>query len=162
MPNSVKSLGNRDQISKFAGEQRIVTNGVTVNDGDFVSLASGQLILGVAGAKLYGLVRGGEVTNLVSRTYRTPTTVGDGVKQVLIEYINGQRYDMPVSAALASDAEGKYYSLTGGTGAQQIDNASKSATVGQFLCVKRVADSTGAFTRGVFVPAGTQAGTTPV
>lgn len=159
---AVISKGSRDQTSKFAGEQRIVTSGVTVNDGDFVSLASGALTLLVTGAKVYGLVRGGEVTNLVSRVYRAPTTVGDGTKQVLIEFVNGMRYQIPVSAALASDAEGKFYSITGGTGAQQIDNTSKSATIGQFICIKRVADSTGAFTQGIFAVAAPQTGTTPV
>lgn len=162
MANSTLSIGSQSQVSKFAGEERIVTSGVTLNDGDFTSLASGALILAVTGAKLYGVVRGGESSSLVSRTYRAPTIVGDGTKTCLIEFVNGQRFNLPVSAALASDAEGKYYSITGATNAQQVDNTSKSATIGQFICLKRIADSTGAFTRGIFMIAAPQTGTTPV
>lgn len=156
-----RSMGSRGQTSRFAGEQRIVTSGVTVNDGDFVNLVSGQVTPATATTRIHGVVRGGEVTNLVSRTYRAPTTVGDGVKQVLIEFPDEMRYQLPVSAALAADAEGKYYLLTGATGAQQIDNTTKSATVGQFICLQRIADSTGAFTQGVFAVGSPQARTLP-
>ena len=81
------------------------------------------------------------------------TTTGDasGTKKVLVQLVEDQLFDLPVSAALASDAEGSYYSLTGGTGVQTVDNTTKSATAGQLLCVKRVADSAGNFTRGQFV-----------
>lgn len=157
---SAIASSSRAQTSKFADEERIVTSGVTVNDGDLVSLASGQLILATSSTKIYGVVRGGENSNLVSRTYRAPTVVGDGVKTVLTELVEGYKYKIPTSAALASDAEGKYYLITGGTGAQTVDNTTKSATVGQLLCLRRVADSTGAFTSGIFVVASPQSGTT--
>lgn len=161
MANSTQSIGSHTQTSKFASEDRIVKNAVTLNDGDFVSLENELAILLVAGAKVYGTVRGGESSNLVSRTYRAPTTVGDGTKKVNVELVNGQRYNLPVSAALASDAAGKYYSITGATNAQVIDNTSKSATVGQFLCLRRVANASGTYDRGIFIVAAPQTGTTP-
>lgn len=157
---SAIATSSRTQTSKFSDEERIVTSGVTVNDGDLVTLVSGAVSLATASTKLYGVVRGGENSNLVSRTYRAPTTVGDGTKTVLVELVEGYKYKMPVSAALASDAEGKYYLITGGTGAQTVDNTTKSATVGQLLCVKRVADSTGAYLFGIFVVATPQSATT--
>lgn len=157
---SAVAVSSRNQTSKFAQEERIVTSGVTVNDGDLVSIASGQIILATASTKPYGVVRGGQNDNLVSRNFRAATTVGDGTKTVLIELVEGQKYNLPTSAALASDAEGKYYLMTGGTGVQKVDNTTKSATVGQFLCLRRVADSTGAFNNGIFVVAAPQSATT--
>ena len=151
---AIKALGNRQGVTQYNSEERPVTNSVTVTDGDFVKLASGAVTNATIGTgKLYGVVQGGPNDDLVSRTYRAMTTTGDagGTKKVLVQLVEDQLFDLPVSAALASDAEGSYYSLTGGTGVQTVDNTTKSATAGQLLCVKRVADSAGNFTRGQFV-----------
>lgn len=53
--------------------------------------------------------------------------------------------------------------LLGGSGGQMIDNTSKSATVGTFLCVERVATNAAGtlFRKGVFVVAALQSATTP-
>ncbi len=152
----MRSLGNREGVTKFTSEERPVTNSVTVTDGDFVKLASGRVTNASIGTgKLYGLVQGGENSNLVSRNYRTPTTTGDtnGTKTVLVQLVEDQIYELPVSAALAADAEGSYYNLTGSTGAQTVDNASKSATTGQLLCLKRVANAAGSYVIGHFTVA---------
>lgn len=148
--STVLSKGSRNQTSKFAQEDRIVTSGVTLNDGDFVAVASDQWVLATAAIQIHGVIRGGQSDNLVSKNYRAPTIVGDGTKKASAELVEGQRFQLTASAALASDAAGKYYCLTGATGAQQVDNTTKSATVGQLLCLRRVADSTGAFTLGIF------------
>ena len=151
---AVKALGNRQGETKFTSEERAVTNSVTVTDGDFVKLASGRVTNASIGTgKLYGFVLGGSNDDLTSRVYRAMTTTGDagGTKTVLVQLVEDQLFELPVSAALASDAEGSYYSLTGSTGAQTVDNTTKSATAGQLLCVKRVADASGNFTRGQFV-----------
>lgn len=151
---AIKALGNRTGVTKFTSAQRAVVNSVTVTDGDFVKLTSGRVTSASIGTgKLYGVVQGGPASDLTSRVYRNMTSVGDaaGTVEVLCQLVEDNAFDLPVSAALASDAEGSYYNLTGGTGAQTVDNASKSATAGQLLCIKRVADASGNFTRGVFV-----------
>ena len=60
-----------------------------------------------------------------------------------------------MDASLAADAEGSYYNLSGNTGAQVVANASKSATVGQLLCIERIATNLAGteFKKGVFVVA---------
>lgn len=165
MANSVKHLGQRNGHIQPTTEERAVTNASTVYDGDFVEMASGRVAATDGSGKLYGVVLGGSNDNLVSRNYRTPSTVGDagGTKKVLVELCEGQRYELPVDASLASDAEGSYYNLTGAAGSQTVQNASKSATVGQLLCVKRVATNAAEteFTRGIFVVAAPQSATTP-
>ena len=151
---AIKALGNRQGVTQYNSEERPVTNSVTVTDGDFVKLSSGRVTNATIGTgKLYGVVTGGSNDDLTSRVYRAMTTTGDsgGTKTVLVQLVEDQAFELPVSAALASDAEGSYYSLTGSTGAQTVDNTSKSATAGQLLCVKRVADSAGAYTKGQFI-----------
>lgn len=153
---SAENIGHRQGLSNFATEQRPVTNSVTVTDGDFVKLAQGGRVTNatIGSGRLHGVVRGSDTVDLVSRTFRN-TTAGnsDGTTEVLVELVEGQRYKLPVSAALATDAEGSYYNLTGSTGAQQVDNTTKSATAGQLLCLKRVANAAGAYLFGIFTVA---------
>lgn len=161
----MRSLGNRQGVTKFTSQERPVTNSVTVTDGDFVKLASGAVTNASIGTgKLYGVVEGGSNDDLVSRNYRAMTTTGNagGTKTVLVQLVEDQIFELPVSAALAADAEGSYYNLTGSTGAQTVDNATKSATVGQLLCVKRVANAAGSYVIGHFIVAAPQSATTPV
>lgn len=151
---AIKALGNRQGVTKFTSEERAVVNSVTVTDGDFVKLTSGRVTNASIGTgKLYAVVQGGAASDLTSRVYRNMTATGDAAGTVtsLVQLVEDNIFELPVSAALASDAEGSYYSLTGSTGAQQVDNTTKSATAGQLLCIKRVADSAGNFTRGQFV-----------
>lgn len=154
MANSVKHLGQRSGLIQPTTEERAVTNSSTVYDGDFVELASGRVAATDGSGKLYGVVLGGSNDDLVSRNYRTPSTTGDsgGTKKVLVELCEGQRYELPVGASLASDAEGSYYNLTGSAGSQTVNNSSKSATVGQLLCVKRIPTNAAGteFKRGIF------------
>lgn len=153
---AIKAKGARSGVTKYTSEERPVTNSVTVTDGDFVKLASGAVTNASIGTgKLYGVVTGGPNDNLVSRNYRAMTTTGNagGTAKVLVQLVEDQIFELPVSAALASDAEGSYYNLTGSTGAQQVDNTSKSAATGQLLCIKRVANAAGSYVFGQFVVA---------
>lgn len=159
---SARNLGTLDGPIQFQTVQKPVADGVTVTDGDFVKLVGGRVTNASIGTgKLFGDVQGGETADLSSsRSYRnTATGDTDGTKEVLVTVAGENRYELPVSAALAADAEGSYYNLSGNTGAQVVANASKSATVGQLLCMQRVQDANGAYTRGVFVVAANQAET---
>ena len=152
-----RNLGKATGATNFATVEKPVANGVTVTDGDFVKLASGRVTNATIGTgRLLGTVNGSDSTNLDSPSYRN-TTVGDadGTTTVLVELATDNRYELPVSASLAADAEGSYYNLQGNTGAQEVANASKSATVGQLLCIERIATNLAGteFKKGVFVVA---------
>lgn len=140
---TARSVGSKQgQANGFATEERVVANGVTVTDGDFVKLLQGGTVTTatIGTGKLYGVAQGAGSANLTGRSYKTAAVgVADGSVTTLLELVDGMRYEIPVSASLASDAEGSYYNLTGATGAQTVDNTSKSATVGQLICRKRVA-----------------------
>lgn len=157
MANSVKHLGQRSGLIQSTTEERPVTNSSTVADGDFVELASGRVAATDGTGRLYGVVKGGSNDDLVSRNYRTPSTTGNasGSKKVLVELCEGQRYELPVSASLASDAEGSYYDIGGSQGSQVVNNATKSATEGQLQCIERIPTNAAGteFERGVFVVA---------
>jgi hypothetical protein len=142
-------------LIQFTTEERPVTDSETVTDGDFVSLQQGGTVEAAANTeKLYGVVNGGSNSDLVSRNYREPETTGDsaGDAKVLVELAEEARFEIDVDADLASDAEGSYYTITGATGAQTVANASKSATVGQLLCLKRIPTNAAEteFQRGLF------------
>lgn len=150
---SARNMGHRQGLSNFATEQRIVANGVTVTDGDFVKLVQGGTITNatIGTGKLHGVVDGTDVNTLTGRTFRN-TAVGNagGTVEVLVELANDCRYLLPVDTALGATAEGSYFTLTGATGVQKVANASLSATAGQLMCVRRVADATGAYLLGIF------------
>ncbi len=164
---NVVRLGSRKGLIQPTTEERAVADGVTVTESDFVKLAQGGRVTGasIGSGKLYGIVAGGSNDDLVSRNYRTPATLGDtaGTKKVLVELIEGERFELPVSATLASDAEGSYYNLTGATGAQTVDNTSKSATVGQLRCLERIPTNAAGteFLRGIFEVSAPSSLTTP-
>lgn len=163
---NVVRLGNRKGLIQPTTEERAVTNAAKVTESDFVELAQGGRVGPTDGSgKLYGIVAGGSNDDLVSRNHRTPEVTGDanGTKKVLVELVEGERYELPVNASLASDAEGSYYNLTGATGAQLVANASKSATVGQLLCLKRIPTNAAGteFTRGIFTVAAVQSAAAP-
>lgn len=158
MANSVRHMGQRSALIQPTTEERAVVNSSTVADGDFVELAQGGRVAATDGTgRIYGVVLGGENSNLVSRTYRTPSVTGDsgGTKKVLVELCEGQRYELPVSASLASDAEGSYYDIGGSQGSQVVNNSTKSATEGQLQCIKRIPTNAAEtqFARGVFIVA---------
>lgn len=112
MPTRI--YGSRRNVQEFATEERSVTSGVTVRDGDLVVLASGAVTnTSLSTSKLYGMVTGGENDDLVSRNYRDPKTLGvaNGSATVLVTLIEDMKLEIPVNGSLASDAEGDYYNL---------------------------------------------------
>jgi len=118
---AVRTVRSHAEITTFAGDEKPVTSGVTVGDGDFVVLASGAVTNPGTGA-IYGKVNGGPSDNLVSRTYRNPVATGiaDLSRTVLVEFVNDVEFDIDVNGQLASDAEGKYYNLANGGGAGSV------------------------------------------
>ena len=150
-----RNLGKATGATNFATVEKPVADGVTVTDGDFVKLVAGEVTSANIGTgRLLGTVNGSNTADLVSQSYRN-TTVGDtdNPATVLVELATDNRYELPVSSSLAADAEGSYYNLQGATGNQSVNNASKSATVGQLLCIERIATNTAGteFRKGVFV-----------
>lgn len=108
-------IGVRTAENQFATEERPVASGVTVSDGDLVGIAAGGAVTNatLSAVKLYGCVQGGPNTDLVSRNYRTPKTLGvaDGSVKVLVAMAKDMQFEIPVNGSLASDAEGSYYKL---------------------------------------------------
>ena len=152
-----RNLGKATGATNFATVEKPVASSVTVTDGDFVKLASGRVTNASIGTgRLLGTVNGSDSTNLDSPSYRNQTVGNsDGTTTVLVELATDNRYELAVSASLAADAEGSYYNLSGNTGAQVVDNASKDASVGQLLCIERIATNAAGdeFRKGVFVVA---------
>lgn len=118
---SVRTVRSHAHDTKFAGDERPVTSGVTVGDGDFVTLASGA-VTNPGTSAIYGKVNGGPNDNLVSRNYRAPIATGlsDLSRTVLVEYVDGEEFDIDVNGQLAADAEGKYYNLANGGAAASV------------------------------------------
>ncbi len=120
-----KILGRVDGNTNYATQALAVTNGVTINAGDFVYWASGLITnASVAGARLVGMA--------------LETVVGTGTNTALIcidplmRYLLKQDND---SATFASTDVGRNFDLIGATGAQLVDTSSASTT-GQLLCTE--------------------------
>lgn len=148
-------VGSRSGVIKFTSEERPVANGVTVTDGDLVKIASGCVSSDTVTGKIYGIVTGGSSDDLVSRNYRAPATVGNatGTKKVLVQLVEDQIFEMTADASLDAASVGQYFLITGATGAQVVDESSQSATVGQVLCVNRIATNAAGteFLKGQFI-----------
>lgn len=127
---AVKTIRSHANELRSAGDEKPVANGVTVGDGDFVTLSSGA-VTNPGTSALYGKVNGGPSDNLVSRTYRAPVSTGDssGNRKVLVEFVDGNEYEIDVNGQLASDAEGKYYNLANGGGAASMLITTDGTTV---------------------------------
>lgn len=127
----IRNLGQRNGLIQPTTEERAVTSGVTVTDGDLVKLAQGGRVTNgsMASGKIHGMVNGGPSDDLVSRNYRQPETTGDsdGTKTVLVEGIEGCRLEIPVNGSLASDAEGSYYLLVGNSSVLLTSNGTSPA-----------------------------------
>lgn len=156
-------LGNQEGLSHAVSRQLPVTSGVTVTDGDFV-YQSGNAVTNasIAGKRLMGTVQGGNAGTLV-RSGFTNTTVGDGTDKnaVLVNVEKDGRYLLKMAGtgagSFSATDEGSYFNLTGSTGAQTADYATKSATTGQLLLVKYNPGIRGSdATYGIFVIAQNQ------
>ena len=128
MAVQVQLLGRTDGNTNFSVYSFTITNGVTVNKGDFVYFdGSGRITNSSIGGAL-----------LVGNAMETATGTAGTVKaKVCIDpemrYLLDNDQD---SATFAVTDVGKYFDLIGATGAQLVDTSSGSATTGQLLCLE--------------------------
>lgn len=125
---SRKILGNVEGGSNFAQYGFVVANGVTVTAGDFVYLTSGKL----SSATITGDSR---PLGMVTET-ATGNAAGTVTANVAID--DSLRYLLQSDGSGTFDATspGKYFDLTGATGAQKVLGSSSSATTGVLLCLE--------------------------
>lgn len=126
------AVGRIDGHTNYASADFVVASGITVTAGDFVYLSGGAITNAtVEGARLLGMVEGGSANPV------TGTATGTVTATVCID--RNMRYLLKSDAAIASVSNGisadvgKYYDLTGASGAQIIDYDTGGTTVGQFL-----------------------------
>lgn len=99
----------------------------------------------------------GTVVNpLVTATTKTSTTL---VLEAIDQTADGSGYALSETSAQLSFDQAF---LAGGTGRQTVDNLTKSATVGQLICLKRIATNAAGtvFLKGIFAVAAPQTATT--
>ncbi|HET8708943.1 MAG TPA: hypothetical protein VFL85_01540 [Candidatus Saccharimonadales bacterium] len=129
-----------------------VADGVTVNSGDFVYLASGRVTNAtVAGKTLLGMVVGkntdpSDVTDTTASTGNTAGTV-----KVLVNVEPNAKFVVTndnVGTTFAASHVGQCFDLTGSTDAQLVDT-STAGTTGQLECIGFGFD--GDNTKGVYI-----------
>lgn len=119
-----------------------VANGVTVNDGDLVYLASGRVTsASIASAvDILGMVQGGQ-SNDPSNVGTTFAATGDstGITKVLVTVEPNAKFVMKndnIGTTFAASHVGQFFALIGSTGAQLVDTSTVSATSGTVECVQ--------------------------
>jgi len=102
----------------------VVKANTTITQGDFVSVDSTGYAIPSTSGRIWG-VAAGTVVQGATATLTVKVTV-DPMNVYLV----------PVSGtALTQASVGEYFTLTGGTGAQQITSSSASSTTGQVYCI---------------------------
>lgn len=111
-------LGRVDGHTNFATLEFIVTNGVTVNEGDFVKLSSGRLTNASMGAaKPIGMC--------------LATVVGDGTKTALVNVDPNMRYLIKTAGSnFVNTTIGQFYDLSTAT---TIDQTSAATSTKAFI-----------------------------
>ncbi len=136
-------IGREDGNSNSAAREVPVADGVTVTSGDFVTLVNGRATAAsIAKKRLLGVVMGGD-TRKIARSQRVANTgiktaTGNtaGTVKVLVNQEPSAKYLLKFATGTASAAdEGKYFNLTGATGAQTVTNTAV-ADLGQLILVK--------------------------
>lgn len=125
---SRKILGNVDGGSNFAQYSFPVASAVTVTAGDLVYFSNGR----ITSATITGDSR---PIGMVTET-ATGNSAGTVVASVVID--DAVRYLLQSDGSGTFDATsvGKYFDLTGATGAQKVLGSSSSATTGVLLCLE--------------------------
>lgn len=114
----IRPLGS--VFGHFNGVTEDFLAGATITNGDFLSFdGSGNVIPATTG-RIIGTAQSDAVST--------------GTVKVLIAPYS--KYLVQASAALTAAQVGSYVPLTGGTGAQKLNQASVSATNGQFLILQ--------------------------
>lgn len=126
---SKKILGNVAGGTNFAQYGFPVASGVTVTQGDFVYFSSGR----ITSATITGDSR---PVGMVTET-ATGNAAGTVIANVVID--DAVRYLLQTDAGGTFDATsvGKYFDLTGATGAQKVTTSGNgSTTTGVMLCLE--------------------------
>lgn len=129
-------LGRAEGHTNGVTREYSVANGVTLTDGDFVSLnADGRVALPGAGERILGTVDGGDSVNLDRNYSRTVVGNAAGTVKVLVNIEKDARYLQKANAALTEANVGDMLDITGATGAQVIDVA-KASPAGQLIILQ--------------------------
>lgn len=125
---SRRVLGNVNGGSNFAQYNFVVANGVTVTAGDFVYLTSGKL----SSATITGDSRP------IGMVTETATGNAGGTVTANVAIDDSLRYLLQSDGSGTFDATsvGKYFDLTGATGAQKVLGSSSSTTTGVLICLE--------------------------
>lgn len=125
---SRRVLGNVDGGSNFATYAFPVASGVTVTQGDFVYFTSGR----ISSATITGDSRP------VGMVLETAAGNAAGTVKALVAIDDDLKYLLRSDGSGTFDATsvGKYFDLTGATGAQQVVGSSSSTTTGVLLCLE--------------------------
>lgn len=117
-------LGRLDGTTNFATAQLPVANTITINVGDFVYFASGNITNAtVSGARLIGMA----MQTVTGNSTNTNTCL------VCVDPL--MRYLLQGNTVFSATSVGQYFDVSGTTGAQVITTSSASTTVGPFLCI---------------------------
>ncbi len=118
-------LGTIDGSTHGTHQQLPVASGVTVTYGDFVYWSSGRITSAtIANTRPIGIVK------------ETATGNAGGTVKALVVAEPGARYLVKANATLSAANVGRYFDLTGATGAQLVDNASVSSTDGSLYLLE--------------------------
>jgi hypothetical protein len=123
-----RMLGRIDGHTNYATGSYRVTSGVTVTAGDFVYFDGvGEVTNAtVAGARLVGMA----LSTVTGTAANVEVLVCiDPMMRYLVDNDNA-------GATFAVTDVGKYFDLTGATGAQLVDTNTGSATTGQLVCLE--------------------------
>lgn len=125
---SDKIRGNVNGGANFATYAFPVANGVTVTAGDFVYFSSGR----ITSATITGDSRP------IGMCIDTETGNSAGTVTALVVVDDAIRYLLQSDGSGTFDATsvGKYFDLTGATGAQKVLGSSSSTTTGVLLCME--------------------------
>jgi hypothetical protein len=125
----LRPLGRTDGNVNYATLTLVVTNGITVTEGDAVYFdGSGRITnSSVAGARCVGV------------TQQTVTGNSAGTNKALVIVDQQMRYLIKndnIGTTFAVTHVGTYFDLIGATGAQLVDTSTTSATTGQMICLE--------------------------
>lgn len=106
------------------GEQQfVVNNGTVITQGDFVSINSSGFAIPTTSGRIVGTAAG--------------TVTGNAAGTVLVTVLVDPLvlYLVKANGTLTQADVGQYFTLTGGTGVQQVSTGSLSSSSGQVVCV---------------------------
>lgn len=122
-----RPVGRIDGQTNFAAREFVVTSGVTINEGDFVYLASGEVTnASVATQRILGMALG-TATGVANNSVKVSVCI-DPNMVYLVDNDND-------STTFAATHVGTNFDLIGAAGAQLVDTSSTSTT-GSLTCIE--------------------------